>query len=74
MTIQLNQAYGAYIGSTVNSMIYQFHMIAFKILTGYLYFKYDHYNKSFKTIVKKQVYKAIDTLLLGIFCERCITL
>lgn len=67
--IQLNQAYGAYIGSTVNSMIYQFHMIAFKILTGYLYFKYDHYNKSFKTIVKNKFTRLLIPYFLAFFVK-----
>lgn len=67
--IQLNQAYGAYIGSTVNGMIYQFHMIAFMILTGYLYFKYDHYNKSFKAIVKNKFTRLLIPYFLAFFVK-----
>lgn len=67
--IQLNEAYGAYIGSTVNGMIYQFHMIAFMILTGYLYFKYDHYNKSFKTIVENKFARLLIPYFLAFFVK-----
>lgn len=67
--IQLNQAYDAYIGSTVNGVIYQFHMIAFMILTGYLYFKYDHYNKSFKAIVKNKFTRLLIPYFLAFFVK-----
>lgn len=67
--IQLNQAYCAYIGSTVNGMIYWFHMIAFMILTGYLYFKYDHYSKSFKAIVKGKFMRLLIPYFLAFFVK-----
>lgn len=67
--IKFNQLYIDLLGNTVNNTIYQFHMVAFMILTGYLYFKYDHYNKGFKVIVKNKFMRLLIPYFLGFFVK-----